>query len=289
MGTLSGGTMRFVKYQALGNDYLVIERGAWAGDVAPARVALVCDRHRGVGSDGVLLVDAGGGTPRVRIFNPDGSEAGKSGNGLRIVARWLWDQGRVGAAPFPVDTAGGRVVCRVHGELVTVDMGRVSFASADVPVAGPRREVLRERLRANGTEIEFSAATVGNPHCVVLRDAVSADEARRLGPQIERHPLFPERTNVQFVQVLGRDAIRLEIWERGAGYTLASGSSSCAAVAVARRLGLVDAYVHAHMPGGTLAVEVGDDWAMRQTGPAVFVFRGETAPTLGADSRRASD
>jgi len=281
--------MRFVKYHGLGNDYLVIERAAWSGPVDPARVRLLCDRHRGVGSDGVLLVDDAGGTPRVRIFNPDGSEAEKSGNGLRILARYLWDEGRVGAEPFAIETAGGRVVCRVDGAEIGVDMGRVSFDSAAIPVAGPRREVLRERVRVDGHDVEFSAVTIGNPHCVVLRDAVSAADTRWLGPLLERHPAFPNRTNVQLAQVLGRDAIRIEIWERGAGYTLASGSSSCAAAAVARRLDLVGSHVRVQMPGGALTVDVGDDWSVRQTGPAVLVYRGETAPALGADTGRPAD
>jgi diaminopimelate epimerase len=240
-------------------------------------VRLVCDRHRGVGGDGILLVDSDGVPPRVRILNPDGSEAEKSGNGLRIVARYLWDGGRVGTAPFPVRTPGGMVTCRVHegGETVTVDMGCVSFDSRAIPVAGPPREVLREQLDLDGAAVEVSAATVGNPHCVVLRPRVSEGEARALGPRLETHPAFPNRTNVQFVEVVDRRTIRIEIWERGAGYTLASGSSSCAAAAVAYRLGLVDAGVTVQMRGGMLAVEISPDWQVRQSGPAARVFRGE--------------
>jgi diaminopimelate epimerase len=268
--------VRFVKYHALGNDYLVIERAAWGDAVDPDRVRGLCDRHRGVGSDGILVVDSTGGLHRVRIFNPDGSEAEKSGNGLRIVARHLYEMGRAGNEPFEVETAGGPVTCRVEdgGGVVTADMGVVSFASADIPVAGPPREVLRERLTIDGAEVEFSAATVGNPHCVVLRDRVSPEDAMRLGPLLERHPLFPNRTNVQLLRVERRDAIRIEIWERGAGYTLASGSSSCAAAAVAHRLGLVDGRVDVHMPGGVLAVDIGQDWRARQKGPVARVFTG---------------
>ena len=269
--------MRFVKYHALGNDYLVIERAAWGTHLDPARVRRICDRHRGVGSDGILLVETASAPPRVRILNPDGSEAEKSGNGLRIVARHLWDAGRVGTAPFLVETPGGVVTCRVHdgGATVTVDMGRVSFDSGAIPVLGPPREVLREHLDLDGIDLEFSAATVGNPHCVLVRARVSEAEARALGPRLEIHRLFPNRTNVQFVEVVDRGAIRIEIWERGAGYTLASGSSSCAAAAVAHRLGLVDDRVTVQMPGGTLAVEIGPGWQVRQTGPATPVFRGE--------------
>jgi diaminopimelate epimerase len=268
--------VRFIKYEALGNDYLVIERAAWGERIDRARAKLICDRHRGVGSDGILLVEAGAAPPRVRIVNPDGSEAEKSGNGLRIVARYLWDERLVGTEPFDVKTPGGTVVCRVHrgGDVVTVDMGRVSFYATDIPVKGAAGEVLRERLDVDGTELEFSAATVGNPHCVLVRGRVSEAEARRLGPLIEVHPLFPQRTNVQFVEVVDRATLRIEIWERGAGYTLAAGSSSCAAAAVAHRLGLVDAEVTVQMPGGALAVEIAPDWHVRQTGPVAPVFRG---------------
>jgi diaminopimelate epimerase len=277
--------VRFAKYQALGNDYLVVENAAWQGPIDAVRVRLLCDRHRGVGSDGVLLVDATTETPRVRIFNPDGSEAEKSGNGLRIVARYLWDHRRVGTSPFTVETAGGSVTCRVHdgGDVVTIDMGRVAFDSASIPVAGPPREVLREHLDLDGRDVEFSAATVGNPHCVIVCDRISETEARALGSRLETHPLFPNRINVQFVQVLDRHTIHIEIWERGAGYTLASGSSSCAAAAVAHRLGLVEAQVTVQMPGGALAVDIAADWQVRQTGPVAPVFSGAWGGDSGPD------
>jgi diaminopimelate epimerase len=153
-------------------------------------------------------------------------------------------------------------------------MGRVSFDSSEIPVTGPRREVLGETLRAGDVTVTFSAATLGNPHCVILRERAAAEEARILGPLVERDPRFPNRTNVQFVEVLDRANLKLEIWERGAGYTLASGSSSCAAVAVLRRLGLCDAAVTVHMPGGQLAIEVGEGFTVRMSGPVVRVAEG---------------
>jgi diaminopimelate epimerase len=279
--------MRFMKYHALGNDYLVIEEGA-TGDLSPAATRRICDRHRGVGSDGILVAgppEPGGRFP-LRILNPDGSEAEKSGNGLRICARYLWDRGAVGERPFEVLTRGGPVTCLVlgRGEAVAVEMGRVRFTSADIPVAGPPREVLRETLAVNGQAVEYSAATIGNPHCILLRDRVSEAEARALGPLLEADPRFPRRTNVQFVEVLDRKNIRIEIWERGAGYTLASGSSSCAAAAVARRLGLCDAAVTVHMPGGRLAIEIEEDFRVRMTGPVAKVFEGVLAHDALADA-----
>jgi diaminopimelate epimerase len=274
--------MRFWKYHALGNDYLVVEGDEWRHLLAPAAVRRVCDRHFGVGSDGVLASFAGPapGAFSLRIFNPDGSEAEKSGNGLRIFARWLWDRGRVDTSPFQVITPGGVVRCEVkaQGRLVLVEMGRVLFTSRDVPVAGPDREVVQELIEVGGRELRFTAATVGNPHCVIVRDDVSADEARALGPLVERDARFPRRTNVQFVRVLDRHAIQVEIWERGAGYTLASGSSSCAAAAVARRLGLCDSPVTVRMPGGALLVEVAGDYSVRMAGPVTRVAEGELSP-----------
>ena len=277
--------MHFVKYHALGNDYLVLDARAVGPALAPALVWRLCDRHRGVGADGILLRAYDDGTHRVRIYNPDGSEAEKSGNGLRILARALWDLGLVRGAPFDVETAGGRVTCRVldDGRRVVVDMGRVTFDSAAIPVRGARRDVLDEEMDVGGRTLRYSAASIGNPHCVLVRDAISADEARALGPLIEVEPRFPNRTNVQFVQVLAPGRLAVEIWERGAGYTLASGSSACAAAAVAHRLGLAAADVTVVMPGGELAIGIAPDFGVRMTGPVARVAEGSVADELLRD------
>ena len=276
--------MRFKKYHALGNDYLVVEPAALPAGLPDDWIVRVCDRQRGVGADGVLLgpLTAANGGVAVRIFNPDGSEAEKSGNGLRIFARYLYDTQQVAETPFQIETTGGTVTCRVHddGQTVTVAMGRVSFHSRDIPVSGPPREVLDEEISAVGRIFRFSAATIGNPHCVVLVDTPTAALAQEFGPLIERDPRFPNRSNVQFVQVVDRSSLRMEIWERGAGYTLASGSSSCAAAAVAHRLGLCSADVAVTMPGGTLHVAIGDDWSATLTGPVARVCRGEIDPVV---------
>lgn len=272
--------MQFAKYHALGNDYVVVEAAEAAGRLTPEVIDRVCDRHFGLGADGILLrePDPRPGEFHVRFLNPDGSEAEKSGNGLRIFSRYLWDRGDVEQErEFPVETAGGRVTCRVAsgGRVVTVDMGRVSFHSHDVPVTGPPREVIQEKLAVNGNNLRFTAASIGNPHCVVIRPEVSTEETMRLGPLIETETVFPNLTNVQFLQVLDRENLRIEIWETGVGYTLASGTSSCAAAAVARRLGLCERTVAVHMPGGQLRIEVGDDFRVRMTGPVVKVAEGE--------------
>ena len=270
--------MRFVKYQALGNDYLVMESEELAAPLTVSQIELICNRHYGVGSDGILLrqPDKDDGTFSLQIFNPDGSWVEKSGNGLRIFSRYLWDRGVVTDQPFRVETPGGTVTCRVQekGKLVVVDMGQAIFDSGRIPVSGPTREILRESLEIKGEPLEISAVSMGNPHCVVHRDCPSESEARRLGPLIETHTLFPMRTNVQFMKVMDRENVRIEIWERGAGYTLSSGTSSCAVCAVAHRLGLCGDKVTVHMPGGELRVEMGEGYQIRLTGPVGRVAEG---------------
>jgi len=269
---------RFAKYHGLGNDYLVLDAGEWPTPPTTAQVRLICHRNYGVGSDGILLGPLPTGTAGygVRIFNPDGSEAEKSGNGLRIFSRWLWDTGRVSDEEFTIVTMGGSVRSQVleGGATVRVEMGRVSFDSGAIPVVGARREVLRERMQVEGQLLTYCAATVGNPHCVVLRDEVSAEEARALGPSIENDARFPNRTNVQFMKVLDPANIRIEIWERGAGYTLASGSSASAAAAVAHKLAMCGPNVTVHMPGGRLRIAIAPDFAITMTGPVTRVCDG---------------
>ena len=237
--------MKFTKYHALGNDYLVLNPADWSGVIPTSeQIKRICHRNYGVGGDGILFgpAKAEGFDFSLRIFNPDGSEAEKSGNGLRIFSRYLWDAGLVTDKTFTILTAGGPVTARVQdsGKIVTVDMGKVSFDSTKIPVAGPAREVLNETMAVAGETLKYCSATIGNPHTVILCSEISEAMARRLGPLIETDKRFPNRTNVQFIKVLARDSIAIEIWERGAGYTLASGSSSSAAAAVAYRLGLCD-------------------------------------------------
>ena len=281
-------TIPFTKYHALGNDYLVFDPADTNIRLSAARIQRICHRNFGVGSDGILLGPKTGetGTFSVRIFNPDGSEAEKSGNGLRIFSRYLFEQNLVDERPFQIQTAGGPVRSQVSdkGRMVAVDMGTVSFYSAKIPVNGPPREVLNEQLTAGDETLTFCAATIGNPHCVITQEEISAETARRLGPEIETHPLFPNRTNVQFLQVIDRSNIRIEIWERGAGYTLASGSSSCAAAAVAYKLGLCDESITVHMPGGRLKIEMTPNFAVSMTGPVNRVAAGTIDPEALAES-----
>jgi diaminopimelate epimerase len=273
--------MHFLKYHALGNDYLVMAPEEMAGNLTPEKIRLICHRNYGIGSDGILLgpLESGRCDFGLRIFNPDGSEAEKSGNGLRIFARALWDLQRVSNLPFTVETAGGKVTCTVapEGSAVTVEMGEVRFHSTDIPVAGPTREVLNEEITVSGRRFTFCAATVGNPHCVILSPDPTPEQARQYGPLIETDARFPNRTNVQFMQVIDPGNIRIEIWERGAGYTLASGSSSTAAAAVARKLGLCGGRISVHMPGGRLDLTISDDFQAVMTGPVTKICEGVIA------------
>ncbi len=266
--------MRFAKYHALGNDYLVLTP-ADGSLPAPETVREICHRHYGLGSDGILygpvpsqVADFG-----LRILNPDGSEAEKSGNGLRIFGRYLYDQGQVQEEPFTVETAGGFVTCRIMDPraAIEVEMGVVSFWSDEIGMSGERREALQESLSIAGHEYTFCAATIGNPHCVLIMDEISAERVRQLGPTIEHDPRFTNRTNVQLMKVLDPRNIQIEIWERGAGYTFASGSSSCAAGAVARRLGLVNDQITVHMPGGEIQLTIGEDYGIQMTGPVTRI------------------
>lgn len=287
--------MKLEKYHGLGNDYLVLSPDELSVPLSKADICLLCQYHYGIGSDGILLgpfqpgsedfeqicAAAGLTTEQrssclaaLRILNPDGSEAEKSGNGLRIFSRFLYDRGLVGHAPFQLATLGGMVRAQVIDpeNRIQVEMGRVSFLSPEIPVSGPVREVIREEVEIDGRKFVFCAAGIGNPHCVVLDEQISSSLAREFGPRLETHALFPHKTNVQFLQVKDRHNIAIEIWERGAGYTLASGSSASACAAVAVKLGLCQSPVTVWMPGGQLQTSISADFQLTQTGPVKYVF-----------------
>ena len=273
--------MRFFRYHALGNDYIVIPRSALDVRLSAAEARRICHRNYGIGSDGILLhLDGATEGFALRIFNPDGSESEKSGNGLRIFARYLYDQRLVAADAFSVTTPGGIVTCMVldGGRSVRVDMGRLTFDSARIPVAGPPRDVLRERFTIDGVELEYSCASIGNPHCVILREELSEADTRRFGRLIEVDPRFSNRTNVQFMKIVDRNRIDIQIWERGAGFTLASGSSSSAAAGIAHKLGLCDADITVRMPGGEIEIALTPQFDVRMTGPVTHIADGDLDP-----------
>lgn len=285
---------QFVKSHALGNDYIVLDEAKLSRPLTPEAVRRICDIHYGIGSDGILLVTAKPGAGAdfgVRIFNPDGGEAEKSGNGLRILAKFLYDHGYTGKPEFTVSTPGGTVKARLHLERgqvsgITADMGRATFVSAEIPVAGPRREVVREPLQVDGKTLTVTCVSVGNPHCVIFTDTLDVTEVQRLGPKIEHHGSFPNRINVQFATVKARDRVAVLIWERGAGYTLASGTSSCAVASACVKNGFTDRHVTVESPGGELSVRVGQAWDLTLTGPASEICRGTLSDDLLQDLSR---
>ncbi|HEY2996406.1 MAG TPA: diaminopimelate epimerase [Methylomirabilota bacterium] len=272
----------FAKGHGLGNDYIVMSRQDLPFDLSEASIVRICDRNWGIGSDGILMRVA---TTRadfgLRIFNPDGSEAEKSGNGLRIFAKWLRDHGHAKQDRFTVDTKGGVVECHCRTragrvQLVIVEMGRATFRAPDIPMNGPDRDVVAVPLQlGDGSTVSATAVSVGNPHCVVFVDHLDSDHCRRVGPLIENHPAFPRRTNVQFAKVTDKRTLDILIWERGAGYTLASGSSSCGAASAAVKNGFCEhGRVTVRMPGGDLTIDVRPDWSLKLEGPVEEVYSG---------------
>jgi diaminopimelate epimerase len=257
------GPVSLIKYQALGNDYLVVDLPAPLEELV-ALLPVLCDRHLGLGSDGLLAFDSG--ALSIRIFNPDGSEAEKSGNGLRITAcHAVLEHGA--ADSFSLETVGGgnavRVLSRAGAEVFSeIDIGRPAF-----------RSPVRTEIDTPLGRVSAVLVSVGNPHCVVFDEPVTRARCLELGPILETHSLFPDRTNVQLVEVLDRRRARIEIWERGAGYTLASGTSASAVAAALMREGLVDSSVAIEMPGGTLLVRTGSGGSLVQSGPARRVYR----------------
>jgi len=253
--------LRFAKWHGLGNDYLLVERQEVGAPLRPELVRRVCDYHFGVGSDGVLEVIATDDSrAEIVIWNPDGSTAELSGNGTRIAARWL--ARRIGADQVTIAVGEREVHARMRGGFeVEMDMGPVEVA----PI---------EALDVNGTHLEFTPVSVGNPHAVIARDP-AREELLRLGPLVENHPRFPERTNVQLIRVDSRGDATAGVWERGAGETLSSGTSACAVAGAAVVNGWCDSPVTVHLAGGDLLVELDADLRARLTGSAQEICSGE--------------
>lgn len=274
--------VHFNKFHGLGNDYLVIDPNIQDFNLTPDLIRLICDRNYGVGSDGILYGPIKSADAlKLQIFNPDGSEAEKSGNGLRIFAKYLYENKYVDKKDFSIETLGGIVQVHIKDDtakLIKVEMGRITFVSTEIPVRGEKREVVNEELKVNGLKYKVTCLSIGNPHCVIPMQDVSEEKARQLGPYIENHEVFPNRINMQLLKVIDKKNIEIQIWERGAGYTLASGSSACAAAGAAHKLGLVGKHVNVRMPGGSLDIEIGDNEEIHMTGPVEGVFEGRFHP-----------
>ena len=280
----------FFRGHGLGNDYVVMDPKELSFKLTPKNIELICNRHWGLGSDGILALTASKNADfGLRIFNPDGTEAEKSGNGLRIFARYLHATGKTKKKHFTVETKGGIVSIDLHidrqGDAgsVTVEMGRATFKPAALPCTLPADELIQQPIDAAGRSFQFTGVSVGNPHCVLFKQAGeswSREDLLSLGPALEHHALFPKRTNVQLAVPIGPKEIYILIWERGAGETQASGSSSCAAASAAVRLGLVKSPVTVKMPGGTLTIYVAEDFSLTMKGPVAEVARGTLSPSF---------
>ncbi|HEU4333464.1 MAG TPA: diaminopimelate epimerase [Candidatus Eisenbacteria bacterium] len=268
------GRADFVKSHGLGNDYVVVDAARFGIALTPERVRLLCHRNLGLGSDGILEVDARGRL-FVRIWNPDGSEAERSGNGLRIAAKFFAEHGYVAGDDFTVETIAGPVRTQVFREGAA---GRVSAVRLEMGAAVVDRS--RKTLDVDGAPLDVTIVSVGNPHCVVFGEAMTRERLFALGPKIENHAAFPKRINVQLARPLTRDRVEALIWERGAGHTLASGTSSCAVATACYDRGLVDGRVTVAMEGGTLEIEVAKDLSLVMKGPVEEVFTGSLSPDL---------
>ena len=271
-------TLKFTKMQGLGNDFVVLDGVRQQVRLSPAQVRLLADRRFGVGCDQVLLVEKATGDAdfRYRIFNADGGEVEQCGNGARCFVIFVRDQGLTAKSELRVETAGGLIVPRLEADgQVTVDMGVPRFAPPDVPFAGGTGTV-EDLLDVDGMQVRLSVLSMGNPHAVQVVADVDAAPVATQGPRIERHPRFPQRVNAGYMQVVDRATIRLRVWERGAGETLACGTGACAAVVAGIRRGLLDSPVRVQVRGGELGIGwAGDGEPVQMTGPAASVFEGE--------------
>lgn len=272
--------MKFSKYHALGNDYLVIDPNQAGQPLSTEIIKTICDRNFGVGSDGILYgpVQNESANFSLTIYNPDGTEAEKSGNGLRIFSRYLWDNALVSDKPFVINTKGGAVTALVldQGNSVSVEVGKVKFTHGKIGESLPKPET----MKVEDKDFTYYLASVGNPHCIIFVDDLEQELASKYGSIIETLPRFTNRTNVQFVKVLDRSSIQIEIWERGVGYTLASDSSSTAAAAVAHALGFCGPQLKVTMPGGSIDIELDAEFNATMKGDISKVSDGEISPDL---------
>jgi diaminopimelate epimerase len=280
----------FVKLHGLGNEYIVFESENIDFQLTKKAIQRLCNIHFGIGSDGIVMkVPSTKADFGFRVYNPDGSEAEKSGNGLRILCKYLYDYGYAKTKEFSVETLTDIVYARIEEEkngkaaMIRVDMGKAIFTSHDIPVNSDNPEFIAQKITAGDREFEVNCVSVGNPHCVVIMHELDEKEIRKYGPLLENHMLFSKRINVQFAKVLSRNDAQILIWERGAGYTLASGSSSCAAASVLVKRGLLEGSLTMHMQGGTLKIQIDNDWNIRMTGEVREIASGILSSELLED------
>ena len=272
----------FVKSHGLGNDYIVMDSENITFEISQDFIKKICDVHYGIGSDGILVkYPSDVADFKLRIFNPDGSEAEKSGNGLRIFCKFLYDYGYTNKDEFTVETKGGVVKAKIEeknkfgkAKVITVDMGKAIFEASKIPVNTDKKEFIGEKIKVGDREYEVNCVSVGNPHCVIIKQELDEEEIKKYGSLIENHPLFPNRINVQFVKPISENQAEILIWERGAGFTYASGSSSCAVASVLVKKGLAKNDITIKMIGGELRISVDKDWNIKMTGEVQEICSG---------------
>jgi diaminopimelate epimerase len=267
--------IKFAKMQGTGNDFIVIETNRnrdW-----PKLAKAMCERRFGVGADGIILVmPSKSADIRMRIFNPDGSEAEACGNGMRCLARYVIDRGLVGSEEMTIETLGGQRRARAVGEFIQVDMGEPIFKAELIPVKDTCNKVINHPLRIDGRQLSLTCFSMGNPHAVwFIDDPVDKFPLDEIGPKVERHPFFPKRVNFEIANVIGKDKIRARVWERGAGETLSCGTGACAIAVAAHLHKFCDKAVDIILPGGTLRIDWDGQSEVKLTGPAKQVFNGE--------------
>lgn len=273
--------MEFYKYHSLGNDYILIEALHSPVRLSPEDIRLLCDRHLGIGSDGVIVIEPSRRAAcRMVNYNPDASEAGVSGNGLRCLAKHLYDMGIRREKKLGVETPSGIRDITINTAMdrvttIEVNMGRPDFRRSSIPMKGEGEEAVDFPLQVGGKRLSVTCLSMGSPHCVLFLEEPDGRMVKELGPALENHPLFPLRVNVEFAQVISMSEMRLRSWERGAGETLASAAGAAAAVAAALRTGRCKRKVHVQLPGGLMEVEVTPEGEVLTRGPARRVFRGE--------------
>lgn len=280
----------FVKTHGLGNEYIVLNKEKINFKLTENAIKRICNVNFGIGSDGILLkVGSSKADFGLKIFNPDGSEAEKSGNGLRIFCKYIYDYGFADGKEFSVETKGGIVKAKIievssnKAKLISVDMGKAIFDSKIVPTNFEEKEVIGKKLKVSDKEYEINCVSMGNPHCVILKEELNIDEIKEYGKLIENHNKFPNRTNVQFTKVISRSEAEILIWERGAGFTLASGSSSCAVASILKKRNLVDNKVKIKMLGGELLIEIDENWNVKMTGEVRQIAKGTLSDELIED------
>jgi len=265
------------RYHGLGNDYLVFDPNKNELQLNKENVAMLCNRNLGLGSDGILEGPfIGEKAISLKIWNPDGSIAEKSGNGVRIFAKYLKDASYVQKKHYTLITDGGAVeitYLNEDGSRLRVSMGKLSFWSDEVPVTGERRLIINEDMVFGKTMYPVTCVSVGNPHCVIPMHEISKELACRIGQEADQAKYFPEHVNTEIMKVIDNSNIAIETFERGAGYTMATGTGACAAAAVAYRLGLTANKVIVHMPGGNLQIEIDDEWNVFMTGEVFYVAK----------------